>query len=76
MYILILLLDYYSNQGTGGWSTEGIIQDDNPVLPVLCNTTHLTSFSVLQQQPMSAVVEVCFTMCLHTLVMDVVHMWI
>ena len=75
MHILILLLDYYSTQGTGGWSTEGIIQDDNPVLPVLCNTTHLTSFSVLQQQPMSAVAEVCFTMRLHTLAVGVVQMW-
>ncbi|XP_065894114.1 uncharacterized protein [Dysidea avara] len=36
-----------NNQTVGGWSTEGIIQDSSPGLPVLCNTTHLTSFTVL-----------------------------
>ena len=37
----------YSNQTVGGWSSEGIKQSSNPGLPVLCNTTHLTSFAVL-----------------------------
>ena len=31
----------------GEWSSEGIIQDNNTTPPILCNTTHLTSFSVL-----------------------------
>ena len=50
MYIRMYVYMYYlmfSNQSTGGWSTEGIIQDNNPTLPVLCNTTHLTSFCIL-----------------------------
>jgi len=37
----------YSNRTRGGWSSEGIIQDDDPTQPVICNSTHLTSFSVL-----------------------------
>jgi len=37
----------YSGQSRGGWSSEGIIQDDDNNLPILCNSTHLTSFSVL-----------------------------
>jgi len=37
----------YSNQTVGGWSSTGIIQDADPGLPITCNTTHLTSFSVL-----------------------------
>ncbi|XP_065895640.1 adhesion G protein-coupled receptor L4-like [Dysidea avara] len=36
-----------NGQTVGGWSTDGIIQDSSPGLPVLCNTTHLTSFAVL-----------------------------
>ena len=36
-----------SIEGRGGWSSDGIIQDNDPSLPVVCNTTHLTSFSVL-----------------------------
>ncbi|XP_065915845.1 adhesion G protein-coupled receptor L4-like isoform X2 [Dysidea avara] len=32
---------------TGGWSSDGIIQDNNPSPPVICRATHLTSFSVL-----------------------------
>ena len=37
-----------SGQTRGGWSTEGIIQDDDPSPPaVICNTTHLTSFTML-----------------------------
>ena len=31
----------------GGWSDEGIIQDSDPSSPVMCNSTHLTSFAVL-----------------------------
>ena len=31
----------------GGWSNEGIIQDSDPTSPVMCNSTHLTSFAVL-----------------------------
>ena len=34
-------------QTKGGWSTEGIRQESDTSLPVLCSTTHLTSFSVL-----------------------------
>lgn len=37
----------FSNQSRGGWSTEGIIQDNDDSLPILCNTTHLTSFCIL-----------------------------
>ncbi|XP_065913574.1 adhesion G protein-coupled receptor L4-like isoform X2 [Dysidea avara] len=36
-----------NDQTRGGWSSEGIIQDDDDTLPVLCYATHLTSFSVL-----------------------------
>lgn len=36
-----------SNQTVGGWSREGILQDTTPGLPVLCTTSHLTSFAVL-----------------------------
>jgi len=43
----MILYPCISNQSTGGWSTEGIIQDNDPTLPVLCSTTHLTSFCVL-----------------------------
>ena len=46
-YITLILYPFISNQSTGGWSTEGIIQDNDPTLPVLCHTTHLTSFCVL-----------------------------
>ena len=44
---IILLLHLHSGQTVGGWSSEGIIQDSSPGLPVLCNSTHLTSFAVL-----------------------------
>ena len=37
----------HSGQTIGGWSTDGIMLDSSPGLPVLCNTTHLTSFAVL-----------------------------
>ena len=40
-------VSFISNQSKGGWSTEGIIQDNDPTLPVLCSATHLTSFCVL-----------------------------
>ena len=51
-YILIsvyLELNYFDSslQGTGGWSNEGIIQDSDARSPVMCNSTHLTSFAVL-----------------------------
>ena len=36
-----------SSEAAGGWSSDGIIQDNDPSLPVVCKTTHLTSFSVL-----------------------------
>ncbi|XP_065897929.1 adhesion G protein-coupled receptor L3-like isoform X2 [Dysidea avara] len=36
-----------SNDDAGGWSSDGIIQDNNPSPPVICRVTHLTSFSVL-----------------------------
>ena len=43
-----LHLKFHSNQTRGGWSMDGIIQDDDPSPPaVICNSTHLTSFSVL-----------------------------
>ena len=45
--IFIVLYLFISNQSTGGWSAEGIIQDNDLTLPVLCRTTHLTSFCVL-----------------------------
>ena len=45
---LQLSIHYYcSSEAIGGWSSDGIIQDNDPSLPVVCNTTHLTSFSVL-----------------------------
>ena len=37
----------YRNQIKGGWSSKGIIQDNNPDTKVSCASTHLTSFSVL-----------------------------
>ena len=37
----------HSNEQVGGWSTDGIIQDADRKLPVLCSSTHLTSFCVL-----------------------------
>ena len=40
-------LSSYSNRSGGGWSTRGIIQDSDPRSPVVCNSTHLTSFAVL-----------------------------
>ena len=40
-------LSSYSNRTGGGWSTRGIIQDSDPRSPVVCNSTHLTSFAVL-----------------------------
>jgi len=40
-------INFYSGEAIGGWSSEGIIQDSSPGLPVLCNTTHLTSFAIL-----------------------------
>ena len=46
MYSLFIKFDG-SLQGAGGWSTYGIIQDDDPRSPVICNSTHLTSFAVL-----------------------------
>ena len=46
-YICICIYLIFSNQSTGGWSTEGIIQDNDASLPILCNTTHLTSFCIL-----------------------------
>ena len=65
VYVHMYICSYHSlisSQGAGGWSTEGIIQDDDPGLPVLCKTTHLTSFSVLQQQQLiSAKAEVWST---------------
>ena len=46
--LMWLSIHYYcSSEGRGGWSSDGIIQDNDPSLPVVCNTTHLTSFSVL-----------------------------
>ncbi|XP_065914929.1 adhesion G protein-coupled receptor L3-like [Dysidea avara] len=36
-----------SNDDSGGWTSDGIIQDNNPRPPVICSVTHLTSFSVL-----------------------------
>ena len=48
---------FCSNRRVGGWSSEGIIQDTDPDVPIICNSTHLTSFSVLvstEQPP-----EVC-----------------
>ena len=47
---MLLSIHYYcccSSEATGGWSSDGIIQDSDPSLPVVCKTTHLTSFSVL-----------------------------
>lgn len=48
---------FCSNRSVGGWSSEGIIQDTDLDVPIVCNSTHLTSFSVLvstEQPP-----EVC-----------------
>jgi len=47
-----------SNDATGGWSSDGIIQDNNPNPPVVCRATHLTSFSVLVSSADAA--EVCY----------------
>ena len=44
---MLILYPFISNQSIGGWSTEGIVQDNDPTLPVLCHATHLTSFCVL-----------------------------
>lgn len=41
------MVSFYSNKTIGGWSSAGIIQDGDPGLPITCNSTHLTSFSVL-----------------------------
>ena len=62
-YLLLLLC---SNQTIGGWSSEGIIQDSDPNLPVLCNTTHLTSFSILVSPKLgkSSQVFICTCICL------------
>ena len=46
--VYIYICKFHSNQTRGGWSIEGIIQDGDPSPPaVICNSTHLTSFSVL-----------------------------
>jgi len=50
-----------SNNGTGGWSNYGIIQDGDHSPPVICEATHLTSFSVLVSSFDAA--EVCITYC-------------
>lgn len=42
-----LILLFYSDETTGGWSNEGIIQDSDPRSPIMCSSTHLTSFAVL-----------------------------
>ena len=47
------------NQSRGGWSIEGIKQDDNPNTKVTCVTTHLTSFSVLVSARAQADRELC-----------------
>ena len=47
MFTVHVLMVLHRNQTIGGWSSEGIIQSSNPGLPVVCNTTHLTSFAVL-----------------------------
>ena len=52
-----------SNQTTGGWSSDGIIQDIDNEPTVLCNTTHLTSFSVLVSYKMEKSSEVHKSMC-------------
>ena len=54
---LIVYMVFYSNRNTGRWSSDGIIQDENPSPPVICNSTHLTSFSVLVSSVDAA--EVC-----------------
>jgi len=37
----------HSNQTTGGWSSVGIVQDNNPGPSVQCIATHITSFAIL-----------------------------
>jgi len=61
VYFLICVL--CSNQGTGRWSSDGIIQDNNPNPPVNCRATHLTSFSVLVSSVDAS--EVCHLILLH-----------
>ena len=53
----------FSNEQVGGWSTDGIIQDKDKRIPVLCNSTHLTSFCVLVGSE-SAQVLIAFSMCI------------
>ena len=50
---------YCSSKVAGGWSSAGIIQDSDPGVPIVCNTTHLTSFSVLVTTEEPAEVHVC-----------------
>ncbi|XP_065895642.1 uncharacterized protein [Dysidea avara] len=45
--VVTTFINMNGGKTVGGWSTDGIIQDSSPGLPVLCNTTHLTSFAVL-----------------------------
>ena len=44
---MLVLPIFCRSNDTGGWSSDGIIQDNNPSPPVICRATHLTSFSVL-----------------------------
>jgi len=53
----------FSNEQAGGWSTDGVIQDEDKRIPVLCNSTHLTSFCVLVGSE-SAQVFIAFSICI------------
>ena len=56
-------LQLHSNQTRGGWSTKDILQDKDPGPPaVICNSTHLTSFSVLISSSNEAT-EVLLLLC-------------
>ena len=66
VYMYVHMYICCSNQTTGGWSNNSITQDNDNKPPVLCNTTHLTSFSVLVSYKMEKSSEVCNHKHLHT----------
>ena len=52
----------FSNEQVGGWSTDGIMQDEDNRIPVLCNSKHLTSFCVLVgSESTQVIVEFSYT---------------
>ena len=67
---IILFFNLFNNslQATGGWSSEGIIQDSDPRSPIMCKSTHLTSFAILVSTDIEGentfqVGNVCILLC-------------